>query len=322
MKKFTKVAAILAASAILFGGMFMSCSDSDDSNDGTPSTPVSDKAPAPAVTFTSATKTVAKADLGEATAASVESSDSTVATATVSEGTVTIVSVKAGSATITATAEGYNDASIPVTVAANGAITLGTITKFAAKSSGPASGDGSLVFDFTTDGGYADKIKAVSGTPTKTNTGISDGAITISENVTLAEDTASGIKVILVAAANTNLGNDYKNTTNFKYNAPAVGLIIKNSAVEISGVKGKVKVTLDWGINGKKTANDRKMGMKLGTNNIVEEGNSDTSASDNPTSVAQTAVTDTYDFGATAGSIYIGATNELGIKSIKIESAE
>ncbi|MBQ8013939.1 MAG: hypothetical protein IJ257_06045 [Treponema sp.] len=32
MKKITKVAALLAASALLFGGLFLSCSDSDDDN--------------------------------------------------------------------------------------------------------------------------------------------------------------------------------------------------------------------------------------------------------------------------------------------------
>lgn len=164
MKKFTKVAAILAASAILFGGMFMSCSDSDD---GTPSTPVSDKAPAPAVTFTSATETVAKSALGEATAATVASSDNTVATATVSaEGTVTIVSANAGSATITAKAEGYNDASIPVTVAANGAITLGTITKFAVKSSDGGEATAFLNWiakDYAPSGTVADKTSQAAG---------------------------------------------------------------------------------------------------------------------------------------------------------------
>ena len=118
------------------------------------------------VTFTSATKTVAKADLGEATAATVASSDGTVATATVSEGTVTIVSVKAGSATITATAEGYNDASIPVTVAENGAITLGTITKFAVKSSDGGEATAFLNWiakDYAPSGTVADKTSQAAG---------------------------------------------------------------------------------------------------------------------------------------------------------------
>jgi hypothetical protein len=65
-------------------------------------------------------------------------SDATVATADLStvSGYVTITSASAGTATITVS-DGTNNATIPVTVAADGAITIGTIAPYAVASSSP-----------------------------------------------------------------------------------------------------------------------------------------------------------------------------------------
>ena len=184
----------------------------------------------------------------------------------------------------------------------------------------------SVMFDLTENGGYADVISAISGTPTKGNSGITDGPISLGNNVDLAEDFETGIKITLLASASGKIGSIQgtrtTNTPYYKYNAPAAGLIIKNAGFLVSGVKGKVKVTVDWVINGSKNANDRYMAMAVGDNYAVYEGNGDTFSATDAKSVSQTALIDAYDFGTTGGEIVIGSTNELGIKSVKIESVE
>lgn len=66
------------------------------------------------------------------TGTSVVSSDETVATATIADSKVKITSVKAGTATITVKDASNNEATIAVTVNADGTITLGDITKYSA----------------------------------------------------------------------------------------------------------------------------------------------------------------------------------------------
>ena len=120
MKKFNRVLASLGAMAMLaWGGVFTSCGSDDDSG---PS-------------FTSQIKVVSAEDLGAA-ASAVSSSDEKIAKAEVADGAVKITSVKEGNATVTATASGYKNAVIPVTVAKTGAITVGSVTKFEKEASG------------------------------------------------------------------------------------------------------------------------------------------------------------------------------------------
>jgi hypothetical protein len=58
------------------------------------------------------------------------SSNTSVATAAITDGKIAIISVSAGTATITVRNASGNEAQIPVTVNANGTITIGTITKY------------------------------------------------------------------------------------------------------------------------------------------------------------------------------------------------
>ncbi|MDR2176502.1 MAG: leucine-rich repeat domain-containing protein [Treponema sp.] len=60
---------------------------------------------------------------------SVSSNDESVATAAITDGKIAITSVAPGTAVITVSADGYTAATILVEVAADGAITIGTITK-------------------------------------------------------------------------------------------------------------------------------------------------------------------------------------------------
>ncbi len=118
MKKFNRVLASLGAMAMLaWGGVFTSCGNDDDD---------------PEPSFTSQVKVVSVDELG-ASASGASSSDEEIAKAEVADGAVKITSVKEGTATVTATASGYTNATIPVTVANNGAITVGSVTKFVAE---------------------------------------------------------------------------------------------------------------------------------------------------------------------------------------------
>ncbi len=158
MKKFNRVLATLSAVAMLGFGWLAGCSDDGDDS-GTP--------------FTSQTQAVENTaeNLG-AVATSVTSADTGVATAEIpsegdNAGKIVITSRKTGTSAITAKAEGYTDASFLVTVGDTGAITLGTITKFAVAGE-PAtstvtlgSGDNAVSITVTT---------AADGTKTATTT--------------------------------------------------------------------------------------------------------------------------------------------------------
>jgi hypothetical protein len=103
----------------------------------------------------------------------VSSSATGVATAVISGGRIAVTSVSPGTAVITVSATNYTNATIPVAVAANGGITIGTITKGSLNSASAGSpnftageGGASLKtkFGITTTGkaGVEDTFKAVS----------------------------------------------------------------------------------------------------------------------------------------------------------------
>jgi len=122
-----------------------------------------------APTFTSATDstTANTSNVLGLVGTSVTSSDSTIATAdlTTKSGYVTITSVNAGTATISVT-DGTGTATIGVTVAASGAITIGTITKYTATTtpsvSGATSVAGTSIITYTLSSGAFDSTAATS----------------------------------------------------------------------------------------------------------------------------------------------------------------
>ena len=122
MKKFSNVAALIAAGALLFGGLFFSCS-----SDGLP----------PEIGFESKTKTIENGSAAtlNVTGTSVSSSDEKVAKAEIDGTDIKITSVWVGKATITVT-DGTDDVTIPVYVKASGDIELGTATKSSASNNG------------------------------------------------------------------------------------------------------------------------------------------------------------------------------------------
>ena len=155
-------------------------------------------------------------------------------------------------------------------------------------------------------------------------------AQTLSADVTLNE--SDTVKVVLLAESNTAFGSDeiaantesngvtltskykLKNSPAYKVNNIAIGLVIKNTCIKITGTTGKVKVVVAWSIAGKKTANERGVFVKVG-DTINGVGNKDTSSASTPTATKNSTEVEG------TGDIYIAASNECIIESITITSA-
>lgn len=133
MKTNRKILSAIFAAAALSLAIF-SCAENDDDDNKI-------------MGFTERTQTVANnAQTLGAAATSVSSSAPKVATAEISDGSIKITSKKKGETTVTCahSAEGKNNASFGVTVASDGGITIGAITKWTAKDAqSDPSGDSS-----------------------------------------------------------------------------------------------------------------------------------------------------------------------------------
>ena len=178
MKKVSKLVALLASSALLFSGLFLSCGGDDDDNGGGGET-----------TFTQQSVQISLSDLieegkdeAEVTADGLTSSDAEVATAALDGNAVKVTSVKkAGNATITVTASNYVDkATIAVSVSADGKPTKGTIKKFSEVKEAAAEatytyvdGDTTITITTDTEGNFtakAGEAQVASGTYKKSGT--------------------------------------------------------------------------------------------------------------------------------------------------------
>lgn len=147
-----------------------------------------------------------------------------------------------------------------------------------------------------------------------------DTAITaLTTKGTIASDIttmgASGVLGVTLSAGGTKVGVT-KGETNFQYKA-AQGLLIKRDALKITGVKGKVKLTVGHYLSSAKAENNRRLEVTIGDSGTTVE-------IPNPTTTGSSRLPDyvvTFDAGE-GTNIYIGASNELYIQDIKIEAAE
>lgn len=313
MKKLSRIAALLAATAMLFGAV--SCSNGDD----TGGDPVEPDQSGPSATFTSQT---VKVDFQGVTVVSITDgkvADESIVTANIANNEITLTSKKAGTTTLTAKVTVKVDnidqpgtGTITVTVDDTGKITYKPdwVGDGDPTDPDPATAT-SVSFDLTKAGSYATQISAIQGTPTKTNTGITDGAIYLTQDETLVGSDGT-TKIVLYSADSTN---------QLKYNSDTAGLIMKTKtspSMEIQGIVGNVKVTVQWAINGAKPANDRNISVKIGDNDLITVGNSDTvSAASTP--VQMEAISGTFDFGTGGKTVTIDTSNELGVTGITIE---
>lgn len=108
-----------------------------------------------------------------------------------------------------------------------------------------------------------------------------------------------------------------KNGASYSYQEGSTsGLRIKYDAFKIASVKGKVALTIEWYCIKDKNADDRNLELRIGDSGTVESiGNNSTK--DASASVKMTNVFKEFDAG-TGTNIYIGASNNIFIKSITI----
>jgi len=114
------------------------------------------------------------------------------------------------------------------------------------------------------------------------------------------------------ATSGTGLESEPK-TLNFKAKSDA-GLLIKKDALKIAGVKGKVKLTISWYMASAKSAGERNLEVTVGSDGTPEETGCTASKGDQPD------YTVSFDGGEDGKDVFIGASNEILIKSIKIEA--
>lgn len=319
MKKLSRIAALLAATAMLFGAI--SCSNGDDAGGD----PVDPDQSGPSATFKSETVEV---DFQGVTVVSITDgkvADDSIVSCEIKDGTkVFITSKKAGTTTVTAkitvkveNVEQPGTGTITVTVADTGKITYVPNWEGEGDPTDPENPDvpataTNVSFDLTKEGSYATQISAIQGTPIKTTTtGITDGAIYLTQDETLVGSDET-TKIVLYSASSAN---------QLKYNSDTAGLIMKTKtspSMEIQGIVGNVKVTVKWAINGKKPANDRTISVKIGDNEVITVGNSDT-VSVASTPVQMENISGTFDFGTGGKTVTIDTSNELGVTGIIIE---
>ncbi len=92
------------------------------------------------------------------------------------------------------------------------------------------------------------------------------------------------------------------------------GLLIKKDALKIAGVKGKVTLTINWYMASAKSAGERNLEVTVGSDGTPVETGCTASKGDQP------AYTVSFDGGDDGKDVFIGASNEILIKSIKIEA--
>lgn len=351
MKKFSKVlTGVLSALLLTVGGVnFTSCSNDDGDTPKNPSLTIAAEASEGQVTAGGVITTTITATLKDTTFKGPIAKDASLNayvditysgdTDFVGDPTLTAVEAIANGATVA-------KVKLVQTAAAVTEEKSGTIS-VKIKASALASGK-----DLTAGNKLPYKISAATPTPAPTpapaasELNYSFANIT---GVTLSDTDSSGkddniaaeqtlnssdtIKVVLLAASNEAFGSDeiaagseyggvtltqkykLKNIPTYKTNNAATGLTMKNTCVKVTGATGNVNVEIVWSIAGKKAANDRGMFVKIGTT-IAGLGNSDTSASETPTSTKHTLKA-SGDLG-TGGDIFIAASNECIIESIKV----
>ena len=165
----------------------------------------------------------------------------------------------------------------------------------------------------------ADTVEWVAAFKTNTITNTTDGTLSLdnSGDISIESDALSadtdGLTLTILAA------KPWSGATNpnYSYAEPASGLRIKNPALKIADVKGKVKVTIEWACISGKPANDRKLQLLKDGGTVVKEKNNDATGS---------TTTDMTTFEATVAAgegtnLYIGGDNNVFIKSVKVEAA-
>ena len=151
-------------------------------------------------------------------------------------------------------------------------------------------------------------------------------------------DGASGNLVLTATKSGTDHGTTKSNDPTYQYVANK-GLLIKNDAIKIAGIKGSVTLTVKWYCNSADTeetssssgtyqwkSNRRKLEISDSSSSSVTEvsvkdvnGGTEDSPTQNGAKGAQADITYEVDGGTEGVDVYIGASNELYLQSITIE---
>lgn len=126
----------------------------------------------------------------------------------------------------------------------------------------------------------------------------------------ITEIGASKVLALTLSASGTGVGTTKSGAKNYPVYlySPDSGLLIKRDALKIEGIKGSVKATIKWRLNGSSNRN-----LEVTVGNETKTYESGTAKGDKEDVVV------TFDGGADGTTLYIGASNELYIKSITIE---
>ena len=181
------------------------------------------------------------------------------------------------------------------------------------------------------DGGHqGSKITPDTAPKNGTTQYLYDGQYYLTENVELTSEaldaaTEDGLTLTLLktgtGVGSTQIASSKTAPYSYKYGTVS-GLRFKNDSIEIADVKGKVKLTIEWSSMQNKDAGDRNLEVTVGdSGTTVKTPTAKTDAAESgQESVAMTPYTQTINAGS-GKTIYIGASNNLYLKTITIESA-
>ena len=187
------------------------------------------------------------------------------------------------------------------------------VTVEKAEYSGPATTDS---WDFTTYGNEIWVSPDVTGSivtkdASKYDT---DGTYTISSDA--SQLGADGNLTLTIAATGTGVGITAKDTSYSYAEGTTSGLRIKNDALKIADVKGKVILTIDWYCIKGKAAGERNLELTIGDSGTTQEIKIDSTESATETAKMTSIVKEINAGGGT--NIYIGASNNVFINKITI----
>ena len=181
------------------------------------------------------------------------------------------------------------------------------------------------------EGGHqGSKITPDTASKNTTTQYLYDGQYYLTEDIELISEaldaaTEDGLTLTLLktgtGVGNTQISSGRNAPYSYKYGTGS-GLRFKNDSIKIADVKGKVKLTIEWSSMQNKEAGNRNLEVTVGdSGTTVKTPTAATGAAESgQESVAMPLYTQTINAGS-GKTIYIGASNNLYVKTIKIESA-
>lgn len=233
--------------------------------------------------------------------------------------------------TVTLTESGYKKASAVTATTASWDFTSTTIgtwnLKYTTDSKGKQKVDSVDSYVFSDDTDSTDKIGSSATTLTKDHSFTSgDAVLTVCHTstgkgqISTVYLSATETKDASATAAYESDGTKIKSTGDVQYKThKSYAFLMKRDGIKISNVVGKVKITVTAGMTKANNYVDRKIQILAGDSVADDKSNYAEGDIQEKDSVDTTL---TYDFGKTAGNVYVSTTNDCYINKIAIEPAE